>query len=103
LLRTTSTKTAEHQNEGVSVAKLPTQVGDVLILRTTHTFTVHAVGSVSHAGQQDFHHEQQTQYFPGVEAALDAAKTLVAPGGRVYLLDLDKTEWSEISEPSEGV
>jgi hypothetical protein len=83
--------------QGSSVAKLPTQPGDVLILRTKKSFTVYAVGSVSHAGQQDFHDRQEVLYFPGQDAALDAAKTLIAPGGRIYLLDLDTAEGSEMS------
>jgi hypothetical protein len=79
------------------VAKLPTQLGDVLILRTKKSFVVYAVGSVSHAGQQDFHDRQQVRYFPGRDAALDASKALIAPGGRVYLLDLDTAQWSKIA------
>jgi hypothetical protein len=79
------------------VAKLSTQPGDVLILRTKKSFTVYAVGSVYHAGQQDFHDRQEVRYFAGRDAALDAAKTLIAPGGRIYLSDLDTTQWSEIS------
>ena len=33
---------------------MPTQQGEVLILRTTRSFHTHAVGSVCKNGQQDF-------------------------------------------------
>jgi len=79
------------------VAKLPTQPGDVLILRTKKSFRVYAVGSVSHAGQEDFHNRQQVHYFAGRDAAVDAAAALIGRGGKIYLVDLDTAQWEEIA------
>ena len=81
---TTSTKTG-HQT-----------AGDFCGLRTKKSFTVYAVGSISHIDQQDFHGRQEVRYFAGHDAALEAARTLSPPSGRIYLLDLDTGLWSEI-------
>ena len=75
----------------------PTEVGDVLILRTSQSFIVYVVGSVATAGQHDFSHRQQVQHVATHAKAVKAAKALVAPRGRIYLLDIDTAEWSEIS------
>src|SRR4029453_14888037 len=38
------------------VQEWPTEIGDVLILRTSASFTVYVVGRVATVGQQDFSH-----------------------------------------------
>jgi hypothetical protein len=75
----------------------PTEIGDVLILRTSRSYTVYAVGSVITAGQHDFGHSEQVRHVNTHAAAVSVAKAIVAPGGRIYLLNIDTAEWSPIS------
>lgn len=78
---------------------IPTQLGDVLIL-TTHTFRVHAIGVVTAAGQQDFHTRWQTVKYLRTEAtalAVAEAKMIVNGGRRIFLRDLDTGGWSEVT------
>jgi hypothetical protein len=43
--------------------RLPTMIGDVLILRTANSsYGTHAVGLVSKNGQQDFEHQRDVKY-----------------------------------------
>jgi hypothetical protein len=80
------------------VAKqIATKIGDVLILATSRSYTIYAVGSVSEAGQHDFSRQQKVTHVASRTDALKAAKALVAPGGRIYLLNIDTADWSEIS------
>jgi hypothetical protein len=76
---------------------VPTQVGDVLILRTERTFSVHAVGRVSKDGQQEFRGQADVKYVGDLAAALAEARDLLVPGRRIFLLDMDSGKWSEIS------
>ena len=86
------------ESEGRQVVKhLPTEIGDVLILRTSVSYTVYAVGRVTTAGQTDFSHGQPPHHVATYAEAVKAAKAIVAPRGRIYLLDIDTGEWSEIS------
>jgi hypothetical protein len=75
----------------------PTEIGDVLILRTTQSYTVYAVGSVSEKGQHNFGHQQAVHHVNNRDEAVKTAKAIVAPKGRIYLLDIDTADWSEIS------
>jgi len=75
----------------------PTEIGDVLILRTSVSYTVYAVGRVDTAGQTDFSHGQQPHHVTTYAEAVKTAKAIVAPRGRIYLLDIDTGEWSETS------
>jgi hypothetical protein len=77
--------------------RIPTQPGDVLILRTDKTFSIHAVGPVSADGQQYVHGQDNVKYVTDHAAAVAAAKTLVAPGRRIFFQNIDTGEWSEIS------
>jgi hypothetical protein len=80
------------------VAKpIPTQVGDVLILRTDKSFTIYAVGQVSSDGQQDFHAQMNVKYVSDRAAAVAEAEALVVPGRRIFLRNLDTGDWFEIS------
>ena len=76
----------------------PTEIGDVLILRTSQSYTVYAVGSVATAGQHDFSHSERVRHVLTLAEAVTTAKALVAPGGRIHLLDIDTGKWSEIAE-----
>jgi len=76
----------------------PTKIGDVLILRTSKSYTVYAVGSVAAVGQHDFSHSERVRHVDTHVEALTTAKALVVPSGRIYLLDIDTAEWSEIPQ-----
>jgi hypothetical protein len=79
------------------VAKgIPTQIGDVLILWTDHAFTIYVVGDVSTDDQQDFHGQQNARYISDRAVAVAAAKTLVVPGRRIFIRNIDTDDWSEI-------
>jgi hypothetical protein len=74
----------------------PTEVGDVLILRTSRSYTAYAVGLVVTAGQHDFSHSEQVRHVITHAEAVNTARAIVASGGRIYLLDIDTAEWSQI-------
>jgi hypothetical protein len=76
---------------------MPTQVGDVLILWTHASFTVHAVGRITKDGRQDFDTHVNVRYASDRAAAVADAKALVVPGRRIFFRNLDTGEWSEIS------
>jgi len=82
------------------VKESPTQPGDALILRTSKSYTIYAVGPVSRKGQQDFKGEEHVGHVSTRDAAVSAAAALVAPLGQIYLLDIDTGDWSEISQTS---
>jgi hypothetical protein len=77
--------------------RIPTLRGDVLILETESGIKIHAVGPVTTDGQQDFHAQPSVKYIKNRDAALREARALVAPGRRIYLLNLDHGNWSEVS------
>ena len=77
--------------------RIPTEIGDVLILRTEESFSIHAVGLVTENGQQGFRgHAKHVKHVSGRAEALAEARSLLAPGRRIYLLDMDTGEWSEV-------
>jgi hypothetical protein len=78
------------------VTCIPTQLGDVLILRTTESYTIHSIGRVSKNGQQDFGTETNVKYEIDHAAAIARAKSLVVPGRRIFFLDIDTGDWSHI-------
>jgi hypothetical protein len=70
----------------------------VLILKTTRSFTVYAVGVVVADGQQDFGTlATETQYVTDRATAVQVAKALLLPAGRIFLCDIDTDQWSENS------
>ncbi len=77
--------------------RIPTRRGDALILRTTQSYVVHAVGLVSKDGQQDFSAEAGVNYKIDYASAVAQAKAVVLPGGRIFFRNIDSSEWSEIS------
>jgi hypothetical protein len=83
---------------GRAMAKrIPTHLGDVLILRTTRSYAVHAIGRVSKDGQQDFSSEAHVNYEIDYAAAVAQAKALVLPGRRIFFRNIDTGDWDEIS------
>ena len=80
------------------VKRIPTEVGDVLILRSDQSFTVHVIGAISKDGQQDFENQEMPlKYETDRAAAVAQAKALVAPGRQIFFRHLDTGDWSEIS------
>ena len=77
--------------------RIPSLRGDVLILWTTQSYTVHAVGRVSKDGQQDFSSEANVQYEIDYAGAVAQAKALVLPGRRIFFRNIDTGDWNEIS------
>jgi hypothetical protein len=73
--------------------KIPTQVGDVLIL-PAKTGSLVAVGPVSTDGQQNLTADHRT--VGGRPTAEVEARKLVMPGSHIYFTD-DKGEWHEVS------
>lgn len=77
--------------------RIPTQIGDVLILGTDKSFSTFAVGQISKDGQQDFRGQTNVKYLSGRPAAVAEAKALVAPGRRILVRNIDDMgDWSEI-------
>jgi hypothetical protein len=77
--------------------RIPTQIGDVLILWTAQSFTVYSVGHVFTDGQQDFAGQKNVRQERDHAAAVAAAKSLVVPGRRIFILNIDTDDWSEIT------
>ena len=76
--------------------RIPTQIGDVLILWTAESFTAYVVGNVFADGQQDFAAQKNVKQERDHAAAVAVAKTLLVPGRRIFIRNIDKDEWSEI-------
>jgi hypothetical protein len=75
---------------------MATRPGDVLILQTEKGLKIHAVGRVTKQSQEDFHGAQPAPLYVVDHAeALAVARTVVAPGGRIYLVKIDGDEWAE--------
>ena len=78
---------------------MPTKSGDILILFTEQTFTIHIVGVVSADGQQDLSGDvdQSKAIQAGTLAAALAAARLIRPEGRSnFFQNIDTGEWSEL-------
>jgi hypothetical protein len=76
---------------------IETTVGDVLILSTDRVSHLYAVGPVTLDGQQTFQESRQPTYANDRTAASAIARTMVAPGRRIFILDFTDGEWSEVS------
>jgi hypothetical protein len=79
------------------VKRIPTHIGDVLILLTTQAYTIYGVGRVSREGQQDLGNQADIKYANDHAAAVAEAKALVAPGRKIFPQNIDTNDWSEIS------
>jgi hypothetical protein len=78
------------------VSHVQTQLGDVLILATEQSFTIHAVGRVDRNGQQDFRNRMNIRYTVDRTTAILDAKNMVASGRRIFFRNLDTGTWIEI-------
>jgi hypothetical protein len=74
---------------------MPTTVGDVLVLWTKASFTLHVVGRITEDAQQDFHRARSTRHVHSRVRALAAAKALRVQGQRIFFRNLDTHYWSE--------
>jgi hypothetical protein len=81
----------------VIVKRIPTRIGDVLILETTQSYTIYGVGKVSRDDQQDFGSQTSITYADDRASAVIQAKALLAGGRKIFLRNIDTGEWSEIS------
>jgi hypothetical protein len=81
----------------VMAKRMPTHIGDVLILLTTQSYTIYGVGPVSREGQQDLGNQTGLTYASDHAAAAAEAKALIAPSRKIFLQNIDAHEWSEIS------
>jgi hypothetical protein len=70
---------------GVIVKRIPTHIGDVLILETTQSYTIYGVGKVSKDDQQDFGSQTAITYADDRASAVIQAKGLVAQGSEDFL------------------
>jgi hypothetical protein len=78
--------------------RIPTQVGDVLILQTAKSFSVYAVGVIFENGQQEFRRQaEHVKHLSDRATAVAEAKALVTSGRRIFFRNIDTNEWSEIS------
>ena len=82
---------------GHTATRIPTQVGDVLILETRQSFTVYAVAEVSQDGQQECGAHMKVTHARNREAAVAQARAAVLAGRRIFVRDLDTGNWFEIS------
>ena len=76
---------------------IPTRVGDVLILRTKRSVVLRVVGLVVKDGQLDFQGQANVSAVPDDAAAVLKANALLTPGKRVFIHDIDRGVWAEIS------
>ena len=74
--------------------KVPTRFGNVLILTTERTGSIHLVCPVSIDEQQGCTVDQHKA--SGRPAAVAKARSLVVPEGRIFLKDQDSGEWGQI-------
>jgi hypothetical protein len=79
-------------------APLPTQIGDVLMLRTDNrTLSIHAVGRVSKDGQRDLDGQTNVTCVRNRAVAIAEATVLLVPGRRIFFWNIDTGEWSGLS------
>jgi hypothetical protein len=78
--------------------RMPTVIGDVLILETSQSYTIYGVGKVSKDGQQDFGRQTDIRYVNDHASAVTQAKALVARSRKIFFRNIDTGDWSEISD-----
>ena len=59
--------------------------------------SIHAIEVVTKTGQQDFRGQVQVKYVRNDEEALTEARGMCIPGRRIFILDIDSGDWSQIS------
>ena len=78
---------------------MPTQPGDVLILRGARRFRRYAVGPVRLNRQQDFRDQLDIRHTGNLPEAVATAIGFLATGGQVFLRHIDTGDWSTVSVP----
>jgi len=87
---------AKTGEKSATVTRMPTHVGDVLVLRTDESFAIYAVGLVAEDGQQGFGGQLNVNHVRDRAVAMAKARALAGPGHRIFLCDIDSGDWSEI-------
>jgi hypothetical protein len=82
--------------QGFVTTRPPSQIGDVIIRLTRDSRTSFDVGVVSRRGQADFRPSDDVAQLTTIVLAVQAAKALARPQGRIYLIDIDTHDWSEL-------
>jgi hypothetical protein len=75
---------------------IPTPVGDVLILHTSSTFSVYAVGVITEDGQQGFNANMAVGHLSDRAAAVTRATRLRQSRRRIFFQNIDTHEWAEL-------
>ena len=70
----------------------------MLVLWTSQTFTVYAVGQAATNAQQDLRAQRNVRYVRDRITAVHEAKALVVLGRRIFLSNIDTGDWSEIAD-----
>lgn len=77
--------------------RIPTKIGDVLILMTRLTFTAYSIGVVSKDHQQDFEADQSNiSHVADMRSAVAVARSRLVAGRRIFLRNMDTGDWSAI-------
>jgi hypothetical protein len=84
-VRSLRRQSAQLRADRVIVKRIPTHIGDVLILETTQSYTIYGVGKVSKDDQQDFGSQTAITYADDRASAVIQAKGLVAQGSEDFL------------------
>ena len=79
--------------------RMPTRPGDALILESTTSVHVHAVGQVTEDGQEDFYAKANVRYLRDHATAAKTARAVAKVGRRIFVRNIDVRgcAWSEIS------
>jgi hypothetical protein len=85
-------------SKGVHMANwMPTEPGDVLILKTSRSFLTHAVGPVREHHQQDFRNQPNIRHVAQLSDAIAVSAGMLGPGGQIFLRNIDTGDWSTMS------
>jgi hypothetical protein len=87
---------ASHYSSHPTTPRSRATVGDVLILWTSETYTIYAVGRVRRTGQCDFQGQDNVKHLTSWTTAIEAARTIARARGRIHIVNIDTGRWSEI-------
>jgi hypothetical protein len=76
--------------------RIPTEIGDVLILRTTESYTTHAVGLISERDQQDFSQHTKITHLERLSCGGRSWEDPCRNWRANFRGNLDTGAWSEI-------
>lgn len=77
---------------------MPTRFGDVLVQATFNAGSMCAIRTVSEDGQQDFNNDPHVQIVWGRTVAEAKARSLVPPGGQIFVVQKETGEWTHLSD-----